>query len=108
MQAALERAGKLDADSVVVDGVTLRTFEGSEATGPSPVAHRKSGTKHILLVGKNGGQLAIRIAEANATDNRQTLPGVLDYRSVGGTPGRPKESRTATGVSTARVKSPDA
>src|SRR3954466_6626053 len=46
--AALRRAGKLDPDTVVVDGVTVRAFGGGEATGPSPVDRRKKGTKHTL------------------------------------------------------------
>ena len=35
--AALKRAGKLDLDTVIIDGVTVRAFGGGEATGPSPV-----------------------------------------------------------------------
>ncbi|MDG3007480.1 transposase [Paludisphaera mucosa] len=40
---ALKRAGKLDADTVVVDGVTVRAFGGGEATGPSPVDRGRKG-----------------------------------------------------------------
>jgi transposase len=89
--AALKRAGRLDLDTVIVDGVTVRAFGGGEATGPSPVDRRKSGTKHTLLVSKSGVPLAIRTAGANASDHRQILPVVMDYPKVGGTPGRPKE-----------------
>ena len=89
--ASLKRAGKLDLDTVIVDGVTVRAFGGGEATGPSPVDRRKSGTKHTLLVSKSGVPLAIRTAGANASDHRQILPVVMDYPKVGGTPGRPKE-----------------
>src|SRR4051794_9960202 len=39
--AALKRAGKLDPDPVIIDGVTVRAFGGGEATGPSPVDRRK-------------------------------------------------------------------
>src|SRR4051794_30462836 len=38
---ALKRAGKLDLDTVIVDGVTVRAFGGVEDTGPSPVDRRK-------------------------------------------------------------------
>ena len=33
--AALKRAGKLDLDTVIIDGVTVRAFGGGEATGPA-------------------------------------------------------------------------
>ena len=89
--AALKRAGKLDLDTVIIDGVTVRAFGGGEATGPSPVDRRKSGTKHTVMVDKAGVPLAIRTAGANASDHKQILPLVLDFPRVGGTPGRPKE-----------------
>ena len=86
----LKRAGKLDLDTVVIDGVTLRAFGGGEATGPSPVDRRKEGTNHTLMVNKAGVPLAVRSAGAN--DHTQILPIiVLDFPRVGGKPGRPKE-----------------
>jgi len=87
----LKRAGKLDTDTVIIDGVTVRAFGGGEATGPSPVDRRKSGTKHTLMVDPSGVPLTIRTAGANASDHRQILPLVLDFPKVGGKPGRPKE-----------------
>jgi transposase len=89
--AAPKRAGKLGADTVIVDGVTVRAFGGGEATGPSPVDRRRPGTKHTPLVDRHGVPLAIRTAGANASDHRQILPIVLDFPRVKGTPGRPKE-----------------
>ena len=89
--AALKRAGKLDAGTVIVDGVTVRAFGGREATGPSPVDRGKCGTKHTLLVDRHGAPLAIRTAGANASDHRQILPVTLAFPRVKGTPGRPKE-----------------
>ena len=89
--AALKRAGKLDLDTVIIDGVTVRAFGAGEATGPSPVDRRRPGTKHTLLVSRSGVPLAIRTAGANASDHTQILPVVMDYPKVGGTPGRPKE-----------------
>src|ERR1700710_1026520 len=88
---AWEEAGKLDTDTVIIDGVTVRAFGGGEATGPSPVDRRKPGTKHTLMVDPSGVPLAISTAGANASDHRQILPLVLDFPKVGGTPGRPKE-----------------
>ena len=60
-------------------------------TGPSPVARRKKGTKHTLMVDRHGAPLAIRSAPANASDHRQIIPLVLDFPKVTGKPGRPKE-----------------
>jgi transposase len=87
----LRKAGELEAETVVIDRVTLRAFGGGEATGPSPVDRRKSGTKHTLMVDRHGVPLAIRTAGANASDHRQIIPLVLDFPKVGGKPGRPKE-----------------
>ena len=86
----LKQAGKLDADLVVVDSVTVRAFGGGDDTGPSPVDRRKPGTKHTLMVDRHGVPLAIRTAGANASDHTQVIPLALDYPAVGGTPGRPK------------------
>lgn len=87
----LKRAGQLDTDTAVVDGVLVRAFGGGAGTGPSPVDRRKKGTKHTLLVDRHGVPLAIRTAGANASDHTQILPVVLDFPKVGGKPGRPKE-----------------
>jgi transposase len=48
----LKRAGKLDLDTVIIDGVTVRAFGGGEATGPSPVDRGRPGTKHTRLYWK--------------------------------------------------------
>lgn len=87
----LKRAGKLDADTVIVDGVIVRAFGGGEGTGPSPVDRRKAGTKYTLLVDRRGVPLAVRSAGANASDHTQLFPTVLSFPKVKGTPGRPKE-----------------
>jgi transposase len=87
----LRKEEKLDLDTVIIDGVTVRAFGGGEATGPSPVDRRKKGTKHTLMVDRHGVPLAIRTAGANASDHRQIIPLVLDFPKVGGLPGHPKE-----------------
>jgi transposase len=87
----LKRAGKLAADTVIVDGVIVRAFGGGEGTGPSPVDRRKPGTKYTLLVDRRGVPLAVRAAGANASDHTQLFPAVLSFPKVTGTPGRPKE-----------------
>jgi transposase len=89
--ALLKKADKLDTDTVIIDGVTVRAFGGGEATGPSPVDRGRPGTKHTLMVDPSGVPLAIRTAGANASDHRQIIPLVLKFPEVGGKPGRPKE-----------------
>lgn len=88
----LRKAGELEHETAVVDSVMVRAFGGGEATGPSPVDRRKTGTKHTLLVDAKGVPLAIRTAGANASDHTQLLPVTLDFPKVGGKPGRPKET----------------
>ncbi len=87
----LRQAGKLDTDLVVVDGVLVRAFGGGDQTGPSPVDRRKKGTRHTLMVSRQGVPLAARTAGANASDHTQIIPLVLDFPRVGGKPGRPTE-----------------
>jgi transposase len=86
----LRAADKLDPETVIVDSVIVRAFGGGEETGPSPVDRRKPGSKHTVLVDKNGVPLAIRTAGANESDHNQIIPIVLDFPEVGGKPGRPK------------------
>ncbi len=87
----LKKAGKLDLDTVIIDGVTVRAFGGGEATGSSPVDRSRPGSKHTVMVNKLGVPLVIHTAGANASDHTQFLPVLLDFPKVGGTPGRPKE-----------------
>ena len=87
----LKKLGELDLDVAVVDSVQVRAFGGGEETGPSPVDRRKKGSKHTLMVDRNGVPLAIHTAPANESDHNEIIPIVLDFPRVGGTPGRPKE-----------------
>jgi len=87
----LREADKLDADTVIVDGVTVRAHGGGEATGPSPVDRRKPGTKHTLLVSRSGVPLAIEMAGANVSDHGEIIRVLVKFPAVGGKPGRPKE-----------------
>lgn len=91
MLELLKKAGKLNLDTVCVDGVNVRAFGGGEKTGPNPVDRGRKGTKHTLMVDANGVPLVIHTAGANASDQTQILPLVADFPHVGGTPGRPKE-----------------
>jgi transposase len=87
----LRAADKLDPETVIVDSVILRAFGGGQETGPSPVDRRKLGTKHTLLVDRNGVPLAISTVSANTSDQVELIPIVMKFPKVGGKPGRPKE-----------------
>jgi len=87
----LRRAGQLDLHTAIIDSVLVRAFGGGEETGPSPVDRGKKGSKHTLMVDGYGTPLAIRTAGANASDQTQIIPLILDFPRVGGQPGRPKE-----------------
>lgn len=87
----LRKAGKLDSHVVVIDSVTVRAFGGGEETGPSPIDRRKKGSKHTLMVDRNGVPLAIQTAAANVSDQTELLPILIDFPRVGGKPGRPRE-----------------
>jgi transposase len=91
MLELLNQAGKLDLDTVIVDAVTVRAQGGGEETGPSPVDRAKPGTKHTLLVDRQGVPLGIQTAGANASDHTQLFPTVVKFPKVKGKPGRPKE-----------------
>jgi transposase len=87
----LRKTHQLDPHTAIVDGLIVRAFGGGEDTGPSPVDRRKLGSKHTLLVDPHGVPLAIRTAPANASDQTQILPIVVNFPRIGGLPGRPKE-----------------
>jgi transposase len=86
----LRKADTLESEIAIVDSVIVRAFGAGEETGPNPVDRRKPGSKHTLMVDRNGVPLAIRTAGANVSDQTQLLPVVLDFPNVGGQPGRPK------------------
>jgi transposase len=87
----LHKSGELEHDVTIIDSVVVRAFGGGEATGPSPVDRRKPGTKHTVMVDRNGVPLAIRTAGANVSDHKQLFPTMLDFPRVAGKPGRPRE-----------------
>ena len=80
----LKEDGKLDTDVVVVDSAIVRAFGGGESTGPSPVDRGRPGTKHTLLVDRNGVPLAIRTAGANASDHTRIIPAVAEIPEAAG------------------------
>jgi transposase len=91
MLTLLRQMHLLEHDLAVIDSFTVRSFGAGEGTGPSPVDRRKPGTKYTLMVDRNGVPLEMHSAPANASDQKQIIPIVLDFPRVGGAPGRPKE-----------------
>jgi transposase len=86
----LNRDGKLGLDVVVVDSTLVPSPGGGDDTGPNPTDRGKTGTKHTLMVDKNGVPLAVRTTGANASDQKQMEPIIHQFPHVKGKPGRPK------------------
>ncbi|WP_166822479.1 transposase [Thalassoroseus pseudoceratinae] len=73
----LQKLGKLDLDTAIIDSSQVRAHGGGESTGPSPVNRRKKGTKYSVLVDRNGTPLVILHSSANTSDHQQIVPTVL-------------------------------
>ena len=86
----------MEHDTAIIDSAQVRAFGGGDQTGPSPVDRRKPGTKFTLMVDRNGVPLAVRIAGANRSDQREILPIIQEeFPEVGGQPGRPQTTPDA-------------
>lgn len=71
--------------------------KGGEQTGPNPTDRGKAGSKHHLIVDRNGMPLAVRLSAANARDATQLLPLVDAIQPIigpRGRPGRPRKGPT--------------
>lgn len=64
--------------------------KGGADTGPSPVARRKTGSKHHLICDGRGTPLKVITTAANVNDVTQTLALVDGIPPVAGLPGRPR------------------
>ncbi|MCL6502125.1 MAG: IS5 family transposase [Pirellulales bacterium] len=87
---ALRRAGKLSADTVILDSFQVRAHGGGELTGPNPTDRRKKGSKHTVLVDERGTPLVIVTCGSHVSDHCQILPTVLAFLRIRGKPGAPK------------------
>jgi transposase len=87
---ALRRAGKLSADTVILDSFHVRAHGGGELTGPNPTDRRKKGSKHTVLVDERGTPLVILTCGSHVSDHCQILPVVLAFPKIRGKPGAPK------------------
>ena len=90
--ALLRQRGCLSGRVVLIDSTHVRAFGGGDRSGPSPVDRRKPGTKLTLLTDLRGTPLVLRSAPANSSDHQEILPTVAAYPSIGGLPGRPRQS----------------
>ncbi len=90
--ALLRQRGRLSAQVVLIDSSHVRAFGGGDRSGPSLVDRRKPGTKWTLLTDLRGTPLVLRSAPAQSSDHHEILPTVAAYPSIGGQPGRPRQS----------------
>lgn len=63
---------------------------GGEDTGPNPTDRGKLGSKHHLLVDRNGLPLAIALSGANVHDSQRFIPLIKALPAVAGKRGRPR------------------
>jgi transposase len=87
---ALRRAGKLSADTVILDSFHVRAHGGGELTGPNPTDRRKKGSKHTVLVDERGTPLVILTCGSHVSDHGQILPAVLAFPKIRGKTGTHK------------------
>jgi len=97
-----KRTGKRDLDTMILDGVTVRAFGGGEATGPSPVDLSRPGTKHTVMVSKEGVPPVIHTAGATADDHTQFLPMIPNFPQGGRRTGRPQRHASDRDLSGSR------
>lgn len=88
--AELNAAGRLDLSRALLDSASARAPRGGQATGPSPVDRRKSGSKHHVLTDAGGVPLAVTTTGANRHDSTQLRPLVQAMPPVRGRRGRPR------------------
>jgi transposase len=86
----LNRAGRIDWQTSVVDGSHIRALQGA-LTGPSPVDRARTGSKHHLICDATGVPLAITLTGGQRNDVTQLLPLLDGVGPVAGKPGRPRQ-----------------
>ncbi|WP_106974220.1 IS5 family transposase [Kitasatospora phosalacinea] len=88
--AELRSAGLLEMDDAAVDGSHVRALKGGAHTGPSPVDRGRPGSKHHLIVDRNGTPLAVTLTGGNRHDVTQLLPLLDAIPRIRGLRGRPR------------------
>lgn len=67
---------------------------GGEDSGPNPTDRGKQGSKHHLLVDRNGLPLAVILSGANVHDSQRFIPLIEAVPLVAGKRGRPRRRPT--------------
>ncbi|MEV7124273.1 IS5 family transposase [Kitasatospora griseola] len=88
--AELNAAGLIDWTRACVDASHVRAKKGGEATGPSPVDRRKTGSKHHLISDGGGIPFHVITTAANVNDVTQTLA-LVGVPPVAGRVGHPRK-----------------
>ncbi|WP_106437899.1 MULTISPECIES: IS5 family transposase [Kitasatospora] len=89
--AELNAAGLIDWTRARVDASHVRAKKGGEATGPSPVDRRKTGSKHHLISDGGGIPFHVITTAANVNDVTLTLDLVDGIPPVAGRVGHPRK-----------------
>lgn len=85
----LRSRGRLNLGLSVVDSSSVRATQGGEKTGKNPTDRAKLGSKHHLLVERNGIPLSATLTGANRHDITELLNLVEKIPEIAGKAGRP-------------------
>src|SRR6266568_3026618 len=86
----LRQAERIDFSRAVADSSSIRALGAGKKTGPNPTDHRRSGSKHHLLIDSQGIPLSVILTQANRHDVTQLLPLVQAIPPIGGKRGAPR------------------
>lgn len=86
----LRAADALDMDDCAVDGSHGRALRGGDHVGPSLVDRRRPGSKHHVIVDRQGTPLAVSLTGGNRHDVTQLIPLLDAIPRIGGLRGRPR------------------
>ncbi|MFE5993085.1 IS5 family transposase [Streptomyces sp. NPDC056453] len=88
--AELRAAGLLEMDDAAIDGSHVRALKRGAHTGPSPVDRARPGSKHHLIVDRQGTPLAVSLTSGNRHDVTQLMPLLDAVPRIRGLRGRPR------------------
>ncbi|MFF1838304.1 IS5 family transposase [Streptomyces sp. NPDC058231] len=88
--AELREADLLDMDEAAIDGSHVRALKRGAHSGPSPVDRGRSGSKHHLIVDRQGTPLAVTLTGGNRHHVTQLLPLLDANPPIRGLRGRPR------------------
>ena len=82
VKGQLRTEGKLDLSRAIVDSSSISAPSGGRKTGPNNTDKNTKGTKHHLIVDKNGISLAVEVTGANRHDVTQIIKLVEDILEI--------------------------